>query len=144
MKVLEYVRVEDRLPEHVPPPGGALDPAPLAGIWFATDEQTAGVVRLELRPNAGRLLVRAFGTDELEPYEWGEAEAATYGADVTAVDAVAFSAVFDFGFLVTILAGRLGKGILVLDMFNTFVDASGRPNYAGREFFHRRGAAIAD
>ncbi|HEU5475951.1 MAG TPA: hypothetical protein VFV67_35445 [Actinophytocola sp.] len=128
----------------MPPPGGSLNLEPLVGTWFATDEQTAGLVRLELRPHAGRLFVRAFGPNELEPYEWGEAEATTYGADVTAVDAVAFNATFDFGFLVTILAGRVGEGILVLDMFNAFVDSSGRPNYLSREFFHRRGTAIAD
>ena len=38
---------------------------------------------------------------------------------------------------VTILAAYAKQGILVLDTFNTFTDASGRSNYFSREFFHR-------
>jgi hypothetical protein len=44
---------------------------------------------------------------------------------------------YDFGFLVTILAAYAKQGILVLDTFNTFTDSSGRSNYFSREFFHR-------
>jgi len=134
---LEYVRAEDRLPEETAPPGGALDPALLVGTWFATDKQAAGVVRLELRQQDGCLLVRAFGADPVQPNDWGEIEATAYGSSVAAENAMAFSAMYDFGFLVTILAAYAKQGILVLDTFNTFTDASGRSNYFSREFFHR-------
>lgn len=137
MKALDYVRAEDQLPEQARPPGGALDSSALVGTWFATDKQALGVVRLELRQRDGTLLVRAFGADPGEPYDWGEIEATAYGSSVTAVDAMAFSAVYDFGFLVTILAAYAKQGILVLDTFNTFTDSSGRSNYFSREFFHR-------
>ena len=137
MKALEYVRTEDQLPERAAPPGGALDPALLVGTWFATDKEATGVVRLELRQRDGRLLVRAFGADPEQPFDWGEVEATAYGSAVTSVDAMAFSAMYDFGFLVTILAAYAKQGILVLDTFNTFTDSSGRSNYFSREFFHR-------
>ena len=78
------------------------------------------MVRIELREQEGALLVRAFGADPAEPFDWGEVEATRYGTGVTAGDAVAFSAVFDFGFLVTVLAGYTSQGILTLDTFNTF------------------------
>lgn len=137
MNTLEYARAEDRLPEHVGAPGGSLGLVPLIGTWFATDDDTPGIVRLELRERDGTVFVRAFGADQVEPRDWGEAEASRYGAGVTAVEAVAFTVTFDFGFLVTILAGYLNQGVLVVDTFNTFVDHSGRANYFTREFFHR-------
>lgn len=137
MKTLEYVRVEDQLPDRVAAPGGTLDPELLTGSWFATDHKATGVVRLELRQHEDTLRVRAFGAGTVEPYDWGEITATSYGASVAATDAMAFSAVYDFGFLVTILAAYAKQGILVLDTFNTFTDSSGRSNYFSREFFHR-------
>jgi hypothetical protein len=137
MKALEYVRAEDQLPGHQGPPGGSLDPSALVGVWHATDEHAIGVTRLELSYRDGVLLVRAFGADATEPRDWGEVEATQYGAAVTSSNAMAFSATYDFGFLVTILAAYAKQGILVLDTFNTFTDSSGRSNYFSREFFHR-------
>ena len=137
MKTLEYVRVEDQLPDQVAAPGGTLDSEPLSGTWYATDHKATGVVRLELRQHEDTLKVRAFGAGAVEPYDWGEITATAYGASVAATDSMAFSAVYDFGFLVTILAAYAKQGILVLDTFNTFTDSSGRSNYFSREFFHR-------
>lgn len=137
METLEYVRAEDQLPDQAIAPEGPLDPAPLVGTWYATDEQATGVVRLELRESEGALLVRAFGADPDEPRDWGEVDAMHYGACVTATSAMAFTASYDFGFLVTILAAYTNQGMLVLDTFNTFTDSSGRSNYFSREFFHR-------
>lgn len=118
-------------------PGGALVPALLVGHWFATDKEATGVVRLELSQREGALYVRAFGADAPVPRDWGEVEATSYGSAVTATEAMAFTATYDFGFLVTILAAYAKQGILVLDTFNTFTDSSGRSNYFSREFFHR-------
>ena len=137
MKTLEYVRVEDQLPDQEAAPGGLLDSSAISGTWFATDKQATGVVRLELRQHEGELKVRAFGAGADEPFDWGEITATAYGSAVTATESMAFSALYDFGFLVTILAAYAKQGILVLDTFNTFTDASGRSNYFSREFFHR-------
>jgi hypothetical protein len=137
MKTLDYVRAEDQLPDQAAPPGAPLDSSLLVGTWYATDKEATGVVRLELRAQDGTLYVRTFGADTAEPYDWGEVEASAYGSSVTAVDAMAFSAIYDFGFLVTVLAAYAKQGILVLDTFNTFTDSSGRSNYFSREFFHR-------
>jgi hypothetical protein len=147
MTTLGYLRAEDQLPADATAPGGALDPGLLLGRWYATDHQATGVVRLELRQHDGMLFVRAFGaggtsgsggtSGGTEPRDWGEIEATAYGAGVTATEAMAFSAVYDFGFMVTVLAAYAKQGILVLDTFNTFTDASGRSNYFSREFFHR-------
>lgn len=137
MKALGYVRAEDQLPDHAVAPDGPLELAPLLGPWHATDVDTTGIMRLELREQVGKLLVRAFGADEIESRDWGEVEGTRYGERVTATDAVAFAATFDFGFLITILTGYLNRGVLVVDTFNTFTDHSGRASYFSREFFHR-------
>ena len=137
MKTLGYVRVEDQLPDQVAPAAGPLDSEHVVGMWYATDKQATGVIRLELRQDEGALKVRAFGAGAVEPYDWGEITATAYGSGVTATETMAFSAVYDFGFLVTILAAYVKQGILVLDTFNTFIDSSGRSNYFSREFFHR-------
>jgi hypothetical protein len=137
VRTLEYGRVEDQLPDRSAESSGVLEPAPLVGIWFATDKDAIGVVRVELRQQDGTLFVRVLGVDPEEPVDWGEVEALPYGTSVSATGAIAFTAMFDFGFLVTILAARVSGGILTLDTFNTFTDSSGRSNYFSREFFHR-------
>lgn len=137
MTTLGFVRAEDQIPDNLSAPGGTVDLTPLVGAWYATDKQATGVVRLELSDRDGSLVVRALGANDTEPYDWGEVEGTAYGSSVTGTEAMAFSAIYDFGFLVTTLAAYGKQGILVLDTFNTFTDASGRSNYFSREFFHR-------
>jgi hypothetical protein len=95
------------------------------------------VTRLQLRQQDGSLFVSVFATDAEELVDWGEVEAQPYGVNVTSTSVVAFTAMFDFGFLVTVVAGRVSQGILTFDTFNTFTDSSGRSNHFSRDFFHR-------
>jgi hypothetical protein len=44
---------------------------------------------------------------------------------------------FDFGFMRSEVYIRVNKGVLVIVLFNTFQDDSGRTNYLNREFFYR-------
>jgi hypothetical protein len=114
-----------------------LEPAPLLGTWHATDKEASGVPRLELSQSEDEVLVRTFGDADGQPYDWGEVRATVYGDSPTATTAMAFSAVYDFGFLTVLLAAYGKQGILVLDTFATFKDDSGRGDYFSREFFHR-------
>ena len=114
-----------------------LKPALLLGTWYATDKEAAGVARLELAEADEAVVVRAFGDADAQPYDWGEVHATVYGNSPTATDAMAFSAVYDFGFMTTLLAAYAKQGILVLDTFTTFKDDSGRADFFSREFFHR-------
>jgi hypothetical protein len=134
---MRYVRAEDRLPNGDDPPGGRVDPAPMLGTWFATDKQSAGVVKLELSEREGAFVVRAFGAGTPDPLDWGEVPAVAYAKSVASAEGMAVSATFDFGFLESLLAAYAKGGILVLDTFNTFKDGSGRSAYFSREFFHR-------
>jgi hypothetical protein len=137
MEALAYVRAEDQLDDGATAPGGALDLAPLVGTWHSIEHHTAGILALELCSFDGLCLVRAVGASSPKPYDWGEVPATVYGDSVTATGATGFSAVYDFDFLTTILAGHLRQGVLVLSTFNAFKDLSGRSNYFTRELFHR-------
>jgi hypothetical protein len=137
MSEARYLRTEDRLPPGVVAPGGRVDPAPMLGTWYATDKAATGIVRMELSDRDGTFVLRAFGAGDPEPVDWGEVEATAYAASVASPEGMAVSAVYDFGFLETILAAYTKGGILVLDTFNTFKDSSGRSAYFSREFFHR-------
>jgi hypothetical protein len=134
MATLQSVRADDQLAAAG---GGEVDPGPLAGVWFATDRATPGVLRMELAKREGRLVVHAYGACSPEPCDWGEQVATAYGASVASTEAMAFSVIYDFGFLETLLAAYMKGGILVLDTFNTFKDGSGRASYFTREFYHR-------
>jgi len=52
--------------------------------------------------------------------------------------AVALSADFDLRFMRAETYLRVNKGVLVIVLFVTFQDNSGRSNYLNREFFYRR------
>jgi hypothetical protein len=114
-----------------------LEPGLLLGTWYATDKEAAGVVRLELSQADNAVMVSAFGDTDAQPYDWGEVRATVYGSSATATTAMAFSALYDFGFMTALLAAYAKQGILVLDTFNTFKDSGGRADYFSREFFHR-------
>lgn len=135
METLPCMRIEDRPSGEAPP--GEVDPSPMFGTWHNTDKKTAGVVRMVLAESNGRFTVRAWGAGEAELFDWGEAAATAHAAGVGSREGMAFSAVYDFGFVEVILAAYTKSGILVLDTFNTFKDGSGRANYFTREFFHR-------
>lgn len=114
-----------------------LEPAQMTGTWYATDKDASVVVRLELSPNDDGVVVRCFGDADGRPYDWGEVHATLYGDSTTATQAMAFSALYDFGFMTALLAAYGKQGILVLDVYSTFKDSSGRADYFSREFFHR-------
>jgi hypothetical protein len=138
METLRCVRIEDR-----PAAGGTepavdrVDPVPMCGTWFNTDKNTAGVVRMVLAESSGRFVVHAWGAGTPDLFDWGEIAATAHAANVGSHQGMAFSALYDFGFVETFLAAYTKSGILVLDTFNTFKDGSGRANYFTREFFHR-------
>lgn len=137
MATMNFTRAEDQpATGHVQVGGATVDPSPLVGTWFNTDKQTRGISKLDLTQNEGALKVRAFGACEPELCDWGETEGVAFSSGVDSPEGMAFTALFDFGFMETLLAVYLKGGILVLDSFNTFRDDSGRSNYFSREFFH--------
>lgn len=158
MTVPTCVRGDDRLPMLLAP----IDPSPLLGRWRNADLTSRGLVEITCAWRDDQLFVRVAAADHDGSIDWGEVPAvlhadisATGGgraavppvidgrptahyADISATDAgPAFSASYDHGFLRVHLQARINLGVLVVAMFNDFIDHSGRMDYFHREVFVR-------
>lgn len=141
MQLLKYVRAEDQLGV-----GGAapaeIDPTPLLGEWVNTNTATRGIEKVIISRTGDGVLIRVLGAWSPSPRDWGEARAdVLYSTGVQSSDVMAFSAVYDFGFLETRLEANLSLGLLVIANLNTFMDGSVRSNYFSREFFYHSKAS---
>ena len=133
---LMELRIDERL--EGPAPEGALELEDLLGTWVNTDQHVSGrVLRLEAAERDGGLRVRAFGTGDTEPRDWGEAEATALAKAPGGRRAWGFWCRFDLGEVTTDLAAYYNSGIVVIGSYTSFGPASGRCDYWKREFFHR-------
>jgi hypothetical protein len=97
-----------------------------------------GLVEITIEDGAGDLAVRALGSGEEGPVDWGPARTGVFAClDETGKASLSLLATWDFGFLETHLQLRLPGGTLASAGFNVFKDGSGRPSYVTREFFYR-------
>lgn len=141
MQLLKYVRAEDQLGAGSAAPA-EIDPTPLLGEWINTNTATRGIEQVIISRAADAVFIRVFGAWSPSSCDWGEARAdVLYSTGVQSSDVMAFSAVYDFGFLETRLEANLSLGLLVIANLNTFRDGSGRSNYFSREFFYHSKAS---
>ncbi|WP_027945883.1 hypothetical protein [Amycolatopsis taiwanensis] len=117
---------------------GANEPGALLGTWDAlAPTVTKGIYSLEVVPDGEDVLVQAYGVGADGPVDWGTTRAELY-ADAHYLDnAPAFLATFDHGYMQVHLQGRINRGSLVVCIFTTFTDDSGRSDYFVRECFGR-------
>jgi hypothetical protein len=115
----------------------APSPAPLLGTWTNVDSSTGGIVKIVLGWAAGALNVHAFGACHPTPCDWGSVKGISYGAGVASNRAVAFTALYKFGFKETVLTGHLRSGSLVVEHFSHFTDGSHRFDYYADELLRR-------
>lgn len=133
----KYVKIEDRL-EGSAGVQGELDFSSVLGTWVNTNSATTGIVKVILTAKNGALTVRAFGAGEPWPGDADEVGAELVYADsLRSQKAVAFTALYDFGFMKSHLQANTSLGLLIIAGFNTFQDGSGRSNYFCREFYRR-------
>lgn len=102
---------------------------PLLGTWINCDHATRGMVRLVIAANGKEITVHGFGACSPTPCDWGVVNGMVYAANVTAMPAVAFTALYNFGFKQTTIVGHLMNGALIVETFDHFTDASGRSDY---------------
>jgi hypothetical protein len=117
---------------------GRNEPGALLGTWDAlAPTVTKGISALEVAPDGADALVHAYGVGVDGPVDWGTTRAELY-ADAHYLDnAPAFLATFDHGYMRVHLQGRINRGSLVVCVFTTFTDDSGRSDYFVRECFGR-------
>jgi hypothetical protein len=114
----------------------AVDTAPLLGRWRNAEAAARGLVEITVEDDAGDLAVRALGSGDVGPVDWGPARTGVFAClDEAGKASLSLLASWDFGFLETHLQLRLPAGALASASFNVFKD--GRPSYVTREFFYR-------
>lgn len=112
----------------------------LTGRWVNTNRETEGIVECTIELNGDQFSISAHGVGEDGSIPWPmtTARALANLEEEANQRAMALGASFDFGFMRTEAYLRVNKGVLVIVVFNMFLDDSGRSNYVSREFFYRQ------
>ena len=112
----------------------------LIGRWTNTNPKTRGIAEIVIREHDGTFTVSASGAGSDGSIPWPPTQAKVLAnlEEEAGQRAVALAVNFDFDFMTAETYLRVNKGVLVIVLFNTFRDDSGRSNYVNREFFYRQ------
>jgi hypothetical protein len=112
----------------------------LVGRWVNTSPETRGIATIVIEPDGDHFQVRVQGVGADGLIDWPSARGIALAnlEEEAGQRAVALAADFDLGFMRAETYLRVNKGVLVIVLFVTFQDGSGRSNYLNREFFYRR------
>lgn len=119
----------ERLGIAKPKAAVVVSPAPLLGTWVNVDHATRDLVRVVIAQQRNEITVHAFGACSPNPCDWGQVDGMVYSDSVALAPAVAFTALYKFGFSEVTLAGHLYAGALFVECFTHFTDDSGRADY---------------
>ena len=111
----------------------------LTGRWVNTNRETRGIRECLIEQDGQNLNVNVAGAGDDGQISWPTATAEVLAnlEEEAGQRTAALSATFDLGFMRSETYIRINKGVLVIVLFNTFLDNSGRSNYVTREFFYR-------
>lgn len=137
---LEFKQSGHLNPALSDPATGTLSTDKLTGRWVNTNRETQGIAECVIEKDGELFNVSAVGVGANGPIYWPttRAKALANLEEEAGQRAFALAATFDFGFMTAETYIRVNKGVLVIVLFNSFRDDSGRSNYVNREFFHRR------
>jgi hypothetical protein len=110
----------------------------LFGRWFNTNHDTRGIAECTISPHGDQIKVSVVGVGDDGPIAWPTvtAHALANLEEEAGQRTGALMADFEFGFMRAETHIRINKGVLVIVLFATFLDDSGRSNYLNREFFY--------
>src|SRR5689334_24438424 len=113
------------------------NPASLSGRWLNTNRDTRGISECVVAQDGEDITVSIIAVDE--PVRWPIARATVLAKleEEAGQRTVALLAKFDLGDMTADTHVRVNKGVLVIVLYFTFHDDSGRSNYLNREFFYR-------
>jgi hypothetical protein len=111
--------------------------SPLIGTWKNMNQRADGLLKMVIAQSGSNMTIECWGACTPTPCNWGGIQAINYAPNVTGNSAIAFSAIYTFGFKQTIVVGRLHEGsdagqLLTVETFDRFTDNSGRSNYSCR------------
>lgn len=132
MNTLKYSTLDERLEAT-----GPVIPEPLLGTWLNTNAGSRGIVKVVLTRKGGQVALHVLASGSPKDYDWGVTTADIFAADSSSIEAMAFNAFYDFGFMESQLQGHVRQGVLIIAKFDRFKDGSGRSNYFSKEFFYR-------
>jgi hypothetical protein len=109
----------------------------LMGHWLNTNRETRGIAECVIAQDGEAVTVSITGVGE--PVQWPKAPAIVLAnlEEEAGQRTIALLADFDLGYLTVATHIRVNKGVLVIVLYATFRDGSGRSNYLNREFFYR-------
>ena len=111
----------------------------LTGRWVNTNRDTQGIAECVIKQDGEHFTIDILGAGPDGPIRWprGRTKALANLEEEAGQRAFALSAIFDFGFMAADTYIRVNKGVLVIVLFASFRDGSGRSDYVNREFFYR-------
>jgi hypothetical protein len=139
-QTFEFKQLGHLNPALSDPASRTLNADKLTGRWVNTNPETQGLAEIVIEQDGERFSISAVGVGAGAPIDWPLTEAKVLAnlEEEAGQRAVALAATFAFGFMRAEAYLRVNKGVLVIVLFNTFQDDSGRSNYVNREFFYRQ------
>lgn len=113
-----------------------IDVSPLVGTWFGIKLDESHIARLLIVERDGALVVHPYGTADAEVSDWGEVEAAPHTASGSTT-ASGFLARGRVGTTRIDLIAVENQGVILLQIFTSFHDGSGRANEFAKCYFRR-------
>jgi hypothetical protein len=111
----------------------------LFGRWLNTNHETHGIAECVIARDGDQVTVSVLGVGDGEQIAWPTVTARPLAnlEEEAGQRTGALMATFEFSYMRAETHIRINKGVLVIVLFATFLDDSGRSNYLNREFFYR-------
>ncbi len=130
---LNYIKQGDRVvTEHKLQ---AVDLSPYLGEWENCNGVSKAIAKAILSEKEGTLYFQAFGVGEGELIDWGEVPVEVFTGAPDDIIALGFVTSYEFPDMQVTVCSNVKRGILVLQVYTTFLDGSQRQNYFTREFY---------
>ena len=114
------------------------NPASLLGHWLNTNRQTRGITECVIANDGHDITVSITTVGDNEPAHWPLARATVLAnlEEEAGQRTVALLARYELEDRTVDTHVRVNKGVLVIVLYVTFNDHSGRSNFLNREFFY--------
>ena len=116
------------------------NPASVLGRWLNTNRESQGLAECVVSQDNDGITVRITGVAEKEPWPVAKTTVLANLEEEAGQRTIALLAKFNLGSMTADTHIRVNKGVLVVVLYVTFHDDSGRSNYLNREFFYRHDA----
>ena len=113
--------------------------ASLSGRWLNTNRDTRGISECTVVQDGEGITVSITEVGNNEPVRWPTARATVLAnlEEEAGQRTIALLAKYDLSYMTADTHVRVNKGVLVIVLYVTFHDRSGRSNYLNREFLYR-------